>query len=233
MGNKMLHRLMSGLLIAVFVLCLLVPTKKSFAAYIDYETVKYAKKITLISKGYKDASNRPYLLDMGSKVKGAKKVTIDIKGSGVYGDATENAYTGGYDINLYAHASGKAKLAVKVTKGGKVKTYKATIKVVDYKNPVKSLKIGSKNYAGKFKKYKLIKGIKFPSKKGKLTVTPAKNWKVKEIEVIGTTKDGSKDITVKKVKKYDLSKFTTLSGVFVTLTNKKTKAVEQVRLQIQ
>ena len=231
MEKRLFHKLMSGLIISAFVLFLLVPAEKIFAEYVEYGTVKYAKKLVLINGGYIDAPNRPYFLEMGSKTKNAKKVTVNIENKGiVYGDATKNSYTGEYQIQLYVHGTGTTKLTIKVNKSGRVKTYKATIKTVDYQNPVKELKIGNKNYASKFKKTKQYNKVKFPSKKGKLVVKPAKNWKVKQIEVYGDTKDGYTEVKVDNVKTYNLSKFVFVKDAYVTLVNTKTKAVERLEL---
>ena len=111
---------------------------------------------------------------------------------------------------------GTTKISYKL--GGKKKT--AVLKVVKWKNPVKSFKIGSTNYASKFKKaVNFTESIDLSAKR--VAVKAARGWKVVKILYYA-----GGDMP-KKIKNG-----TTLpngtSFVSVVLKNKKTKAVENV-----
>ena len=95
--------------------------------------------------------------------------------------------------------------------------------VKKYVNPVKSFKIGKKEYAKKFKKRELC-NLSVKTLKGKLKIVPAKNWKIKKIN-LNYIKSGN--MLTKKVKNGQKIKGV---EVWVTLKNKKTKAVERLIL---
>ena len=69
----------------------------------------------------------------------------------------------------------------------------ANIRYVKYSNPIKKFKVGSKDYAKKFKKQPYC-SIKSNSLKGKLSVKPAKGWKLVQIRMVNDDielRDGS------------------------------------------
>ena len=114
---------------------------------------------------------------------------------------------------------GKITVQFTCTKDGKAKTYKQTFRIIKNVNPVASLKIGSVDYAAKFDKTFRIKVNKNLS--GKLTVKPAKGWKI--LNIYRTKVKSNAPIMVKNNQKITLPKNTLLA---VTLTkNGKTKSV--------
>ena len=109
----------------------------------------------------------------------------------------------------------------------KEKEYKIKYVVKKYVNPVKTLKIGKKNYAKKFKKSHYLSGCSYPIK-GKLNVVAAKNWKLKTMRLSYYDKEGGYcEKNVKNGKKiYGLS-------LSLTFKNKKTKAVETINVDAE
>ena len=83
----------------------------------------------------------------------------------------------GYGFDVELRKPGKAKVTYML--GGARRA--VALKVVKYSNPVKSFKVGAKDYAGKFKK---ARSCRLPAKKanlGKLRVVAAKGWKLKKL----------------------------------------------------
>ena len=81
----------------------------------------------------------------------------------------------GFDVEL--KKAGRAKVTYKL--GGAERA--VAFKVVKYASPVKSFKVGPKDYANKFKK---SRSYRLPAKKGdlgKLRVVPARGWKLKKL----------------------------------------------------
>lgn len=92
----------------------------------------------------------------------------------------------------------KGKATITYTYKGKTRKVKVVVK--KYSNPIKTLKIGKKNYAGKLKKYSSVNLAKWNACNGKkLSVTPAKNWKIVSIKCSYNNGDWSEHYA-KKVK---------------------------------
>ncbi|MDO5118005.1 MAG: hypothetical protein Q4D34_05915 [Eggerthellaceae bacterium] len=129
-------------------------------------------------------------------------------------------------IDLSFKKPGKATLSYK----WKGKKHKVNITVKKYHNPLKSLKIGSKQYKQKFDKYATNVFWTYESGgsadsylKGKIKVTPKKNWKVKSIKYLKWNSEG-----VGKVKSGE--KLPKSEGVIITCYNKKTKVTQKLYL---
>lgn len=118
---------------------------------------------------------------------------------------------------------GKAKVAY-VWKG---KKHVVTFVVKKYQNPVKSFKVGGKEYASKFKKIPYYNDNKRAKKgwyKGIVSVKAAKNWKLKGIYL-----DSDSDEDTKKIK--NGKKVVLGDGLLrAALVNKKTH--QQVELEL-
>ena len=125
--------------------------------------------------------------------------------------ASEGWSRGSFSIQV--KKAGNAK--VKYKQKGVKKSIK--FKVVKYKNPVKHLKIGSKDYAASFKKSRTAS-----AKNGqtKVSVTPASGWKVKGIFAGGDEKIANNSNLSSK----------SWEIVWVYLANSKTGAVEKLTL---
>lgn len=166
------------LLSMLLVLCLTVTSVLVFSAadvsadagYID---MKYAKKITV-------STESPYIrLVMKSKLKGAKSVKVTSSNKSVVKTYKYKKSGGGIFIEL--KKPGTSKLTIKCKKNGKTKKYKCKVKVVKYKNPVKSLKIAGLEIGKKFNKKAVYSGDMGDERTGVIKVVPAKGWKVKKI----------------------------------------------------
>ena len=107
----------------------------------------------------------------------------------------------------------------------KGKKHSVKIKVLKYKNPVKSFKIGGKQFKSAFRKY-TTNNVKDAIVKGKSAITPAKNWKVKSIKYHIYNDSVDKDVKVRN--KGKLPRVDTF--VSVRLKNAKTKAVQDLTL---
>ena len=102
-------------------------------------------------------------------------------------------------------------------------THTVKFKVYAYANPLKSFKVGSKQFVSKFKKSAV--GYYGPYYGGKVVVSSAKNWTIKKILTLGEA--GTKTIKNKtKIKKGKVD------FVIVTLKNKKTQVVQKVSLNL-
>ena len=129
-------------------------------------------------------------------------------------------------IDLSFKKPGKTTLSYK----WKGKKHKVRITVKKYHNPLKSLKIGSKQYKGKFDKYATNVFWTYESGgsadsylKGKIKVKPKKNWKVKSIKYLKWNSEG-----LGKVKSG--GKIPKSEGVIITCYNKKTKVTQELYL---
>lgn len=84
-------------------------------------------------------------------------------------------------INVDYYRTGKAKISFDLIYGKVKKHFTCKVIVKNYVNPCKSFKLGSKNYASGFssksQQYVTYKG----TKKYKVSVKPAKGWKLQEI----------------------------------------------------
>ena len=119
-------------------------------------------------------------------------------------------------IHITKKKAGTTKITYKLA--GKKKT--VTFKVVKWENPVKTLKIGSKNYASGFNKVARVPALNDMGSKT-IKVKAANGWKLQTIRAIkgeGSVK------TVKSGKKLPATTYM----LWVTLKNTKTKAVETV-----
>lgn len=122
-----------------------------------------------------------------SKVKSSNKKVASV--------ATRNGASG-IDVYLKIQKPGTTTLSYKVKKNGKTDSYK--IKLNIYKNPFKTLKIGSTNYKSQFNNgdYSTLM-----SGKGKVNIKVKKGWKIKSIKV---QEAGSKWRKLKKGEKVDI-----------------------------
>lgn len=211
-------------IIAIFALVLLIPAKNAYAGY-DNQVIPYAKNITLITSPPEKSTHCMYYLDLGKKIKNATKVTVDYNGV-IMANAYKYDYMTDYNVTVTALEPGSGKLTVKVWKNGTKKTYKINVKVVKYKNPVKSLKIGSKEYAKKFKNNDILGNVKFPVSKKKISIKPASGWKVKSIVAYAGPEQNA--VKAKNNSTFNFKKWEPVRNILVTLENKKTKAVQQL-----
>ena len=117
-----------------------------------------------------DASSSKYSIN---KVTVSDKKVMTVK-KGVGG--------GQLALNCTLKKTGKVKvnLQLKNKKSGKIKKYSSIVQIAKYSNPVKTLKIGSKNYAKYFKDNNYGYWVK-KSISGKIVITPSKGWELVDI----------------------------------------------------
>lgn len=121
-------------------------------------------------------------------------------------------------IRIQLKKAGTAKVTYKYQ--GVKHTVKYIVK--NYANPVKTFKFGKKNYASKFKKSDRCEDP-IGEKRAKLSVVPAKNWKLKSI---WTTTEDLEESKVKNNTKV------TAEYITLKLVNKKTKIVQELYLNL-
>ena len=166
----------------------------------------------------------------------SKKVNadvIDLNGKN-YLACSFNTKSDGSGIGL--KSSGKIKITATVH--GKKKTKTISVKCLGkkYTSPVKSFKIGTKQYKSKLKKtwsfgtnltnaqYKKLNGKK-------LSIKPAKNWKIASIKLHGaTSKDKIYEAVIKNNTKLKKLKYFEIE---VLMKNKKTHAIERLYLSFR
>ena len=136
-------------------------------AHADYiKVIKFAENIKISD------IDEDFYIDMGSRVGENDKVTVKSSNKSVVKPLNWTT--------LQVVKPGKAKVSITVKKkNGKKTNYKCTVRVYKYKNPIKTLKLGSKNIAKKYKKDNFAEA---KSSTSKLTVKPAKGWKIKTIK---------------------------------------------------
>lgn len=133
------------------------------------------------------------------------------------------------NIWFYPRKAGKTVISFKVVNKGKTTTLKTKVTVKKYQKPCTSFKVGSKEYASKFKKEAFYYGKK-PIGRKKISVKAAKGWTVSGISV------SYGDNTTKKIRNKSYITFSADSGVdteiWVEFKNKKTKAYQTVLCQL-
>ena len=194
------------IVMVVVAIAMLMPALTQEARADDFNTAKYKKKVTV----YKDYV--PVWLNMGSKVKGAKKMTA------------KSSSTSVVKINKYAlddrmvvfdtKKKGKATVTIKIKKKSGTRTYKCKVKVVGYSTPAKSVKVAKKSYTKKFKKKTKYFTRKPESKKEKVIVQCKSGWAVKIRHVwytddfhTKTVKNGS-NVTYRQNAEFEYISFT-------------------------
>ena len=214
----------------LLVLCLAVTGVFVFApvsvnADGGFITKKYAKKVT-VSTGWKY-----YHIDMRSKLKGAKKITIKSSKKAV---AKVDKSVKKYGPMVQVKKPGTAKITTTVKKGKKTKKYTTKLKVVKYQNPFKSATLAGKSFKGLYKK-----GISaseyFGEVQGKMVIKPRKGWKVKKIREEITVYDDNGDVDTKfRTIKNNSTTINLADGnehaFVITMYKKKANLTEQIFL---
>lgn len=181
---------------AVVAIAMLAPMQLDAAHADSFNPAKYKKKITV----YKDYI--PVEVQMGSKIKGAKKVTVTSSKSTV---AKVNKEAAKYKMVVFtAKKKGKAKLTIKIKKSSGTKTYRTTVKVVGYSSPAKSVKIAKQSFTKKFKAKNSSPTRKAKKLSEKVRVKCKSGWKVKIYQRWITN---SGDIHYKVVKNFTKIKY--------------------------
>jgi len=126
-------------------------------------------------------------------------------------------------ITCNPRKAGTANIQFQVKVQGKTYKYAIPYTVIKYTNPVKTLKIGSVNYASKFKKSGVyIIGKKFS---GKLYITPQKGWKLDRLYTY-TELDDAEPEECMQIHKYKKGmKITVNKGQHLSVEFKNTKGV--------
>ena len=157
-------------------------------------TFKYAKKVTVMA----ETDGTMYGAKMGSRLKGAKSVSITSSNSKVVEAREYDKYTKDR-IWFTAKKPGSATLTVKAEKSSGTKTYKIKVKVIKYSNPFKSFKIGKKNITSKFKRTEAVNYRNKQTGSQRITVKMKPDWKIKRIEFY-TNNEETDDAVAKTIK---------------------------------
>ena len=165
--------------------CVFIPIIQGngFSYADEFISIKYAKSVT-ISYGKIEYA---FKVNMGSKTKGAKTVTISSSNSKVVWPSTDAAKYEKWVV-FVPEKPGKAVLTIKVKKGSGTKTYKMNITV---KQP-KKYKVTFNPNGGKFKSGKKTKMVISGSKYGTLPVVTKTGW---DFNGWWTKKSGGKKVT--------------------------------------
>lgn len=207
-NKKIFHAALA--LILALVLCLPVPQRAVAAKKKNKKPV-----ITLHScSNYLIPTYENYGI---GKVSGLKKDAVVTVTS-----SDDTICTAEYDAKsktIYAHALKPGTVTIKctVTQGGKTYEKKCKYKILQYKNPLKSLKIGGKNYNSAFDSATdfMLKGVKG---KQKISVKVGKGYKLSRIY---TYKKGEQ-VAIKNGSKINLSKTT---AFYIEIKNKKKNTI--------
>jgi len=134
---------------------------------------------------------------------------------------------GNVTLEYHVKKAGTTTFTFTIKIGNEKRDYKMDVSVSTYKNPVKTFKVGKKNYAKNFKK---ISSMAIDNKiSGKIQIKPTKGWKIVTIKKATLGKYDFKFRKLKNGKKYTFEPF---SQLIVICQNKKTKVKESVFLQV-
>lgn len=181
------------------------------------QEIPYSKNLTLsVKKNIWDY----YVFKLDKYYSKAKKITVKSSNERVVKFVNNYSFT--------PKKPGTAKLYISMKINGKTKKFVSKIKVVKYKNPVKSFKVGSKNIASKYKK-NTYWSLRTQSSKPKISIKPASGRKIKSIACYTYRANGMPK--VKKIKNNSkLSK--NVNYITVKMYNKKTKLTESLNLEL-
>ena len=216
-------RIIKRVLVLALALLLAIPVFPSVDVEASTTRTTFPKSVTLIYYGKKPTGKGAlaYLWDGAkiSKLKSSKPKNVAVKAS------VAKKYKGGYSSVLFltAKKKGTSTISFEALIDGKTYKFKSKVIVSKYENPFKSLKIGSKNHASKFKKHIAPKWANSgkDKPKGKLNIVPQKGWKVSKIE-LASRQNGT--LTFKKIKNktnINMSK-KAVEGLRVTMKKSKT-----------
>ena len=132
-----------------------------------------------------------------------------------------------FNNNRGFHVVAKKVGRANVTYTYKGKKHKVKFIVYKYENPAKKLKVGQRDYAAKFKKYEIYRcsAKEANTFSGKLTVKPAKGWKLKGVRY--TYADSPDPIQLGNGQRVLWDKDFDMR---LTFRNKKTGVVEELML---
>ena len=221
--KHLLKKLSTLFIVAVLAVTMLLPATAN-AATKSASEIPYAENIILsCGAGYLTTSIR--YPEKIKKITSSDNDILDLK-----------YFDGGYwSGNLFTFSYIATKGTVVLTAKGKSgKQYVTNLTIGKYVNPVKKLKIGSKNLASQFKKssygYAKIK----KTQKQKISIKTKKGWKVSSITY--------EDSRLKKPKKVKNNKSITIkkpnssekngSQIFVQLQNQKTGAISVLTVSL-
>lgn len=223
--RKQMKKIITVLLgLVLFAGCLL-PAQSSRAAD-GYSTIgiPYSRSMT-ISK-----NNSGYYIMTGKNLGNGEIISIKSSNRKVI-TPMDNAdiYDAVWADSFDTKKTGSAKLTITVKKkNGKTQNYVAKVKVVKYSNPVKQVKLGSKNLTSKFGKGA---GIYVSPKKDreKISVQAKSGWKVKNIGY--TYYKGGKWKT-RTIHNKDYIKYEDGGTITISMYKKKTKQIEQITIGV-
>lgn len=129
-------------------------------------------------------------------------------------------------IIIRAKGIGKCTVSYSVTTNGNKTTYVYNYKVVKYRNPFKTIKVGKKNFKNKYNKTYIYLQPKAIS--GKLNIKVKKGYKIQKI-----TRNADFNQMIKKIKngkKYNFNKLP--ESIIIKVKDKKNGIVNDMVLQV-
>ena len=210
--KKRLTKILSAMLVFVMVMCL-VPPVEAAASKVKKPTFDTDMLLNYYPKAGKDWISCAMALNNNYEDNSWKITKLKSSNTKVLTVKKIDNYSG---IMITPKKAGKSTITFKATKGSKTYSYKCVVKVMKYENPVKTLKIGSKNYASKFSKMDYIDLDGKKNYEGKLSIKTNKNWKVTYILIYDAKTDKVKEY--KNNKKIKLKKNQSL---YIYFTNTK------------
>lgn len=129
---------------------------------------------------------------------------------------------------------GKAVLTVRAEKNGKYKTYKIKVTVKKYSNPLKKLKIGSKDLTKKFNKKNEYATMNKKPLEGKLRIKVKSGYKIKKIYSYWPEPIGNGYIDWKDAEFEDGDSISVkwTGEINIDIQNKKTKETETLKIYL-
>jgi len=215
--KKILTKIFSVALVFVMIMCLVPPvdaqasSKKPTLAK-TREMTYYPKTSVYWNQSYLELlqNNKSVKGWTISRIKSSNTKVLTVKKSSVKNSS---------GVEITAKKAGKAVVSFRAKKGKNTYSYKCTVTVRKYTNPIKTLKLGNKNYRSQFANYDYFNLNSKKTVKGKLTVSAAKGWKLKEIQLYNSKTQKAK--TIKNKSTVSLKNKT--NTLWLTFTNTKTK----------
>lgn len=219
--KKLLTKILSIALVFVMIMCLVPPVEASAASKKPYFPPsismsyypKAGKSANRISWGISD-ENGDDLVGKITNLKSSNKKVVTVYKS-----------TWGLGIAMEAKKAGTTTITFNTKIGTKTYSHRCKITVTNYQSPIKTLKIGKKNYASQLSdiNYIDLDGVK--NLKGKLSVAMNKNWKINNMYIWDSKTDKSKK--AKNNKSIELKKNQSL---WISCYNKKTSEYIDIQL---
>ena len=219
-----MSKVVKKVLLVLMALMLAIPVLPTVEAQASTKKPAFPSKITM-AHYKKGAWNGESLNRSFMRVGNDKTGRVDISKVKSSNPKVLRAVQGadpGY-IVLETKKAGTSKVTFEAKVGKKKYKYTSTVKVVKYENPLKTFKVGSKNYLSKLKSTSVPRMVGAPVK-GKLNIAAKKGWKITSMEVYES--HTGKRRKIKNKANINLEGTGGVSHLSVTVKNSKTGMVQ-------